>query len=250
MPSSDSATDRFTVRLKAGDYAFREGDAGAALFVIEEGRVELTSSAAPQHIEVLEVGDFFGTASLFANDRVREISARATAPSRLLRIDRTAFNEIVRAQPEIALVMLRRVTERAAREETLAAPELEVGHLTHVLSGYALHARWRRARHRPPLREHCPGRRSDGAGSGQDAEPATCAHLPHGLRLRVEGRGRPQRDVREWRPPGGWPGGEARGRRSRAVRPRRARVPDPLTGPPLPDSRATAFGRAFAIDAR
>ncbi len=135
MPSSDSATDRFTVRLKAGDYAFREGDAGAALFVIEEGRVELTSSAAPQHIEVLEVGDFFGTASLFANDRVREISARATAPSRLLRIDRTAFNEIVRAQPEIALVMLRRVTERAAREETLAAPELEVGHLTHVLSG-------------------------------------------------------------------------------------------------------------------
>ncbi len=131
MPSPDPALDRFTVNVKTGDYVFREGDAGAELFFVEEGRVELSMSAAPSHTVTMEVGDFFGTASLLA-DGPREISARAAAPSRLLRIDRSTFGDLVRAQPEIALVMLQRITERAASAET-EAPSAP-GQLIHTKS--------------------------------------------------------------------------------------------------------------------
>lgn len=49
MPSPDPAIDRFTLTVKTGDYVFREGDPGAELFLVEEGRVELSMSAAPNH---------------------------------------------------------------------------------------------------------------------------------------------------------------------------------------------------------
>jgi pSer/pThr/pTyr-binding forkhead associated (FHA) protein len=133
MPASPAA-DRYTVSIKNGDYVFREGDAGTELFLVEEGRVELSSSAAPEYVETLDVGDFFGTASLISSGP-REISARAVAPCRLVRIDRPTFVEVVRSQPDIALLMLRRVAERMAREDT--GPVAAVGQLVHVKSGKA-----------------------------------------------------------------------------------------------------------------
>jgi CRP-like cAMP-binding protein len=117
MRSPDASADRFTLILKTGDSVFREGDPGAELFLVEEGRVELSSSAAPQHMQVLEAGDFFGTTSLL-EDRPRETSARAAAPSRLLRIDRSTFGDLLRARPDIALVMLQRMAELAAPPDT------------------------------------------------------------------------------------------------------------------------------------
>ena len=131
MASSDPATDRFILNVKAGDYVFREGDAGAELFLVEEGRVELSMSAAPNDTETMEVGDFFGTASLLA-DQPRETSARAVVASRLLRIDRPTFGDLVRVQPDIALVMLQRITERVASAET-EAPSAP-GQLLHTKS--------------------------------------------------------------------------------------------------------------------
>ena len=133
MPPPDAA-DRYAVAIKHGDFVFREGDKGSELFLVEEGRVELSSSAAPQHVETLDVGDFFGAASLFS-DLPRAISARAVAPCRLLRIDRSTFGEIVREQPDIALLMLQRVAERMSREDT--GPVKSVGQLVHAKSGKA-----------------------------------------------------------------------------------------------------------------
>jgi CRP-like cAMP-binding protein len=120
MPSPEPAPDRFTISVKGGDFVFREGDAGAEIYIIEEGQVELESSAAPQHKESLEVGDFFGTGSLLT-EAPREISARAVGQSRLIRLDRGALMEIVRAQPEIALLMLQRVAERAGQAAPIEA---------------------------------------------------------------------------------------------------------------------------------
>jgi hypothetical protein len=132
MPAPD-AVDRHAVSIKNGEFVFREGDTGAELFLVEEGRVELSSSAAPEHIETLEVGDFFGAASLFS-DMPRAISARAVEPCRLVRIDRSTFGEIVRQQPDIALLMLQRVADRMSRDGT--EPVATVGTLVHVNSGH------------------------------------------------------------------------------------------------------------------
>ncbi|HEY8550204.1 MAG TPA: FHA domain-containing protein [Vicinamibacterales bacterium] len=96
------STDAFTVALKKGEVLFREGDEGSDVFVIENGRIELSAGGATR---TLEMGDLFGTRAL-ASGR-REVTATALTPSRLIRLNRDALTSIVRAQPEIALLMLR-----------------------------------------------------------------------------------------------------------------------------------------------
>jgi FHA domain/Cyclic nucleotide-binding domain len=104
MATPDPATDKFTVAVKSGDMVFREGDTGSDLFLIEEGRVELSLSAPPRTY-TLEVGDFFGERALVYDQR--DASAKALSACRLIRIDRNTFTAIVKVHPEIALMMLR-----------------------------------------------------------------------------------------------------------------------------------------------
>ena len=104
MANPDPATDKFTLAVKNGDMVFREGDTGSELFLIEEGRVEL-SVAAPPRTFTLEVGDFFGERALVYDQR--DASAKALSACRLIKIDRATFTAIVKVHPEIALMMLR-----------------------------------------------------------------------------------------------------------------------------------------------
>jgi hypothetical protein len=96
--------DAYTKIVKSGDVVFSAGDAGSDLFIIEEGRVEL-SVASPPVTYTLEVGDFFGERAL-AYDQ-RDATAKALTACRLLKIDRSTFTAIVKVHPEIALLMLR-----------------------------------------------------------------------------------------------------------------------------------------------
>src|SRR5690349_17076017 len=96
--------DAYTKTVKSGEVVFSAGDAGSDLFIIEEGRVEL-SVASPPVTYTLEVGDFFGERAL-AYDQ-RDATAKALTACRLLKIDRGTFTSIVKVHPEIALLMLR-----------------------------------------------------------------------------------------------------------------------------------------------
>ena len=100
MPSPDS----YTKAAKSGEVIFAAGDAGSDLFIIEDGRVEL-SVAQPPRTFTLEVGDFFGERALVYDQR--DSTAKALTACRLLRIDRATFTAIVKVHPEIALLMLR-----------------------------------------------------------------------------------------------------------------------------------------------
>ena len=62
MPTPDSK-DAYSKAVKGGEVVFTAGDAGSDLFIIEEGRVEL-SVAQPPRTYTLEVGDFFGERAL------------------------------------------------------------------------------------------------------------------------------------------------------------------------------------------
>ena len=100
MPTQDA----YSKAVKGGEVVFTAGDAGSDLFIIEEGRVEL-SVTQPPRTYTLEVGDFFGERAL-AYDQ-RDSTAKALTACRLLRIDRATFSAIVKVHPEIALLMLR-----------------------------------------------------------------------------------------------------------------------------------------------
>lgn len=126
MPDSKDAYSR---AVKSGEVIFRAGEAGSDLFIIEEGRVEL-SVAAPPRTFALEVGDFFGERALVYDQR--DATAKALTACRLLRIDRDTFTAIVKVHPEIALLMLRSLPREGGKTAPGAGPT--TGVLVHATS--------------------------------------------------------------------------------------------------------------------
>ena len=174
MPTPDSK-DAYSKAVKSGEVVFKAGEAGSDLFIIEEGRVEL-SLAQPPRTYTLEVGDFFGERALVYDQR--DSTAKALTACRLLRIDRATFTAIVKVHPEIALLMLRSLPREGGQ---CAAPAAGAAPTTGVLvtaSNARLPAREGRHAGRPlepGVRLH-RRHRSLGPRSGQDAEPQARAH--------------------------------------------------------------------------
>lgn len=98
---------------KAGDFIFREGDKTSDMYIVLGGEVEILQQWANElhEVAVLNAGDFFGEMSLL-EEVPREVSARARTEYRLLRIDHSTFDQIVRENPDIAVRMLRRLSQR------------------------------------------------------------------------------------------------------------------------------------------
>ena len=121
---------RFLVKGQTGDYVFREGDTSRDMYIVQEGRIELLKTYAGEERQIaqLEVGDFFGEWSLL-EEEAREASARGLSEYRLLRIDQTAFHQIVREDPEIAVRMLRRLSRRLSERQAadIRAAEIAMG---------------------------------------------------------------------------------------------------------------------------
>jgi CRP/FNR family transcriptional regulator, cyclic AMP receptor protein len=87
---------RTTVELKKNQTVFSQGDAAAAVFYIQMGRIKLTVSSRrgkEATIAILGVGDFVGEECIAAIQSERMATATALLPCRLLKIDR---NEMVR----------------------------------------------------------------------------------------------------------------------------------------------------------
>ncbi len=109
----------------AGAYVFRQGESGAEMFIIQEGKVEILVQQGPRGVPlaVLGEGDFFGEMAVL-EELPRTASARALTPCRLLRIDRATFDQLIRHDPEIAIRMLRKLCHRlrSVQPHLLEAP--------------------------------------------------------------------------------------------------------------------------------
>lgn len=121
---------RFLITGKAGDFVFREGDASREMYIVQEGQLELLKKYAGDEktIAKLEAGDFFGEWSLL-EEVPREVSARGVTDYRLLKIDQSTFHQIVREDPNIAVRMLRRLSQRLSerQEADMRAAEIAMG---------------------------------------------------------------------------------------------------------------------------
>lgn len=131
-PADLDDVSRFVVAAKKDEFVFREGDASTEMYIIQDGRVEIlkTWAGESRQLAVLEPGDFFGENALL-EDQPREVSARAVTDCRLLRIDHSTFDRIVRENPEIAIRMLRKLSRRLRerQEADLRAAEIAMGPL-------------------------------------------------------------------------------------------------------------------------
>jgi CRP-like cAMP-binding protein len=138
------SSDDYAVPYRPGDFVFREGELGTEMYIIHEGQVEILNQVQGEDrlLAVLERGDFFGEMALL-EDRPRAASARALTDVRVLRINGSTFDQMLRDNPEIAVRMMRKLSRRLRETDDLLkaalgtsgaspAPEIPTPDLTAV----------------------------------------------------------------------------------------------------------------------
>jgi CRP-like cAMP-binding protein len=100
------------VHLAAGTVVFDVDDPGDGMYVVRSGRVELLVGGAV--LEHVAPGGLFGEMALL--DRCeRSATAIAVEPATIVRISRSRFRELVRAEPEFALHVMGVLADRLRR---------------------------------------------------------------------------------------------------------------------------------------
>lgn len=118
----------YIVKLKAGDLVFKAGDPGTEMYIVQSGTVEVFSEGArgKQVLAVMEKGDFFGEMALL-DGAPHMASARALEDVEVIEINSTLFDRMIKANAEIAVRMLRKLSIRLREankslEENFASP--------------------------------------------------------------------------------------------------------------------------------
>jgi len=113
----------FEKLLKAGELLFKQGDPGNEMFLIRSGTIKITRSAGAveKTLAVLKEGDFFGEMAVI-DGSPRSAAATALEETKLLIVDREAFDSQLKNNPMIAYVletMSRRLRETNKQVEFL-----------------------------------------------------------------------------------------------------------------------------------
>lgn len=107
--------------LPHGTVLFKKGDAGDAMFLIEDGRVRVylvDAEGDEVALAEFERGEFFGEMALI-DGKPRTAHARVVDEARLAALGRDDFLRYVRRHPEVALAMVSVISERLRRTDDL-----------------------------------------------------------------------------------------------------------------------------------
>ncbi|HEY5720381.1 MAG TPA: cyclic nucleotide-binding domain-containing protein [Gammaproteobacteria bacterium] len=96
----------------AGETIFEQGEAGAVMYVILDGEVDIQVSG--QTVERAGAGSLFGELALI-DTRTRSATVTARSDCRLVSMDRTSFLEMVQRFPAFSLHVMRVLGERLRR---------------------------------------------------------------------------------------------------------------------------------------
>ena len=98
-----------------GEIVFQEGDPGRALFVVAEGKVEITQATTQGEyvLRTLGPGDAFGELALI-DDFPRSASARVAAPAQLLILYKTDFDDLMDGNAQITNMVMRNLAHLLA----------------------------------------------------------------------------------------------------------------------------------------
>ena len=105
--------ERFAREFPAGTVLFEEGQPGNHMYIVVTGEVEIRRQVGgiERVLAVLPAGEFFGEMAIL-NGRPRSATAVALTAARLMVIDGTTFEAMLRARPEIALRMIKALAGR------------------------------------------------------------------------------------------------------------------------------------------
>ncbi|HEY3121579.1 MAG TPA: cyclic nucleotide-binding domain-containing protein [Vicinamibacteria bacterium] len=113
MSTDKNPFAKFLTHYKKGHVLFREGDEGDDMYVIQSGRVAIKKKVkdAEATLAILEKGDFFGEMAIL--DRApRSATAEVSEDGDLIVISSETFGDMIKANPEIAIRMLRKQSIR------------------------------------------------------------------------------------------------------------------------------------------
>jgi CRP/FNR family cyclic AMP-dependent transcriptional regulator len=104
----------------AGAILMQEGEAGAGLFILIEGKVRVSQAAGPgqppREIATLEAGEVIGEMALL-DDLPRSATVTAIDPCRCLLVPVWDFRATLRESPEIAIKLLVQLSRRLRKTE-------------------------------------------------------------------------------------------------------------------------------------
>ncbi len=104
--------DEAPLRLDPGQVIFEAGDPGSEMFIVRTGSVELKIGDTP--LETVEQGGIFGELAL-VDPAPRSATAIAGPDCTLVLLDASAFNDLVRRVPSLALEVMRVMARRLRR---------------------------------------------------------------------------------------------------------------------------------------
>lgn len=122
--------DALARRMDEGEFAegeaiVRQGDPGSALFIIDEGAVEISYGEGKGRVvlSTLYNGQYFGELSLF-DGAPRSATATAMRRSRLVRLDREDLVDFVNRNPSAALRIIAEMSERLRQTNELMSRQV------------------------------------------------------------------------------------------------------------------------------
>jgi CRP/FNR family cyclic AMP-dependent transcriptional regulator len=116
--ADDQLFQRFGKEFAQGTVLFREGEPGREMYVVQQGRVTVSKKVGEVEkiLASLGAGEFLGEMSIL-NNRPRSATATCAEPSKLLVIDAKTFEAMIRSNGEIAIRMIKKLSDRLAEAD-------------------------------------------------------------------------------------------------------------------------------------
>ncbi len=113
--ADDPLFQRFGREFPRGTVLFREGEPGKEMFVVQQGRVNVTKNVGDVEkiLSSMGPGEFLGEMSIL-NNKPRSATATCAEDSKLLVIDAKTFEAMIRGNAEIAIRMIKKLADRLA----------------------------------------------------------------------------------------------------------------------------------------
>lgn len=103
--------------VRKNTVVIQKGDESGVLYVVISGRLKVTVADGQGKEVILNTlgpGDYFGELAILG-DMPRTATVMSLEDSKLLTLSRKAFLDLVREQPDIALAVIRNLTERVSQ---------------------------------------------------------------------------------------------------------------------------------------
>src|SRR5687768_261341 len=123
-----------SLSFSQGERIFSQGDLGTEMFIVQEGEVEIIKHIGSEShtLSRLEKGDFFGEMALL-EALPRTADAVALTDVRVVAINGSRFDEMLRKNPEVAVRIIRKYSKRLREANTLleklVGREIDVDHV-------------------------------------------------------------------------------------------------------------------------